>query len=265
MKLLKKHFKLIQNQLNKLGYNAGVEDGIIGNITISALNNVLELPMEWDIKRKAVGFVQLMCKKNFIDAGNIDGYWGPQTDYAFDVLSEFLKTGLMPVTWRDITPLNVNPNNWPCESETDIVNFYGNVNQNQAKLDLPYPHRLSWNTNKIVNSIYCHEKVHDSLSRILVNVLDFYGIEDIKRLRLDLWGGCLNVRKMRGGTKWSTHSWGIAMDYDPENNKLRWGADKASFAKNEYDKWWQFWEEEGWTSLGRKKNYDWMHIQATRL
>lgn len=265
MKLLKKHFKLIQSQLNKLGYNAGFEDGIIGNNTINALNNVLELPEEWDFKRKSVGFVQLMCKKNFIDAGSIDGYWGPQTDYAFDVFSEFLKTGLMPMAWRDITPLNMNPNNWPCELEADIVNFYGNVNKNQVRLQLPYPHKLSWNTNEIVNSIYCHEKVHKSLSRILGKVLDYYGIEEIKRLRLDVWGGCLNVRKMRGGTKWSSHSWGIAMDYDPENNKLKWGADKAGFAKKEYDKWWQFWEEEGWTSLGRIKNYDWMHIQATSL
>ena len=47
---------------------------------------------------------------------------------------------------------------------------------------------------------------------------------EIHRLRLDVWGGCLNVRKMRGGTRNSMHSWGIALDYDPQNNQLKWVA-----------------------------------------
>jgi hypothetical protein len=61
------------------------------------------------------------------------------------------------------------------------------------------------------------------------------------------------------------HSWGIAMDYDPERNKLKWGRDKAAFAWPEYDAWWRLWEEEGWISLGRQRNFDWMHIQAAKL
>jgi hypothetical protein len=28
-----------------------------------------------------------------------------------------------------------------------------------------------------------------------------------------------------------------------------------AFAQPEYDAWWRFWEEEGWVSLGRTKNY----------
>jgi len=170
----------------------------------------------------------------------------------------------MPIPWRDIIPLDVNPNNWPLQNQTDLINFYGDMGKNQKRLQLPYPHRLSWDKRIIINSFYCNEKVHDSLIKVLVNVLNHYGMDEIKRLRLDLWGGCLNVRLMRGGTEWSTHSWGIAMDYDPENNRLKWGREKASFAKPEYDKWWEFWEEEGWTSLGRTKNYDWMHVQAVK-
>ena len=77
-------------------------------------------------------------------------------------------------------------------------------------------------------------------------------------------GGCLNVRRMRGGTRWSTHSWGIAMDYDPEQNQWKWGRDRATLALPEYDAWWRLWEEEGWTSLGRTKNFDWMHVQAAK-
>ncbi len=36
------------------------------------------------------------------------------------------------------------------------------------------------------------------------------------------------------------------------------------FAKAEYDAWWELWEKEGWINLGRTRNYDWMHVQATR-
>jgi hypothetical protein len=80
-----------------------------------------------------------------------------------------------------------------------------------------------------------------------------------------LFGGCLNVRRMRGGSAWSMHSWGIAFDFDPDRNQLRWGRDRAAFAKPEYNKWFELWEEEGAVSLGRVRNFDWMHVQFARL
>ncbi len=129
---------------------------------------------------------------------------------------------------------------------------------------VPYPLRIAWKKSQVVRRFTCHEKVADSIARVLTRVLDHYG-DQIKPLGLDLWGGCLNVRKMRGGTKYSTHSWGIAIDWDPERNRLRWDKNKANFAKPEYEKWWQLWEEEGWVSLGQEKDYDWMHIQAARV
>jgi hypothetical protein len=110
-----------------------------------------------------------------------------------------------------------------------------------------------------------HEKVHDSIARVLSRVLDFYGPVAIAEYRLDIFGGSLNVRKKRGSNAWSMHSWGIAVDYDPLNNQLKWGRDKATFAKPVYETWFKLWEEEGWLSLGRARNYDWMHLQAARL
>jgi len=43
------------------------------------------------------------------------------------------------------------------------------------------------------------------------------------------------------------------------------GALPGGLARPEYDFWWRLWEEAGWVSLGRSKNYDWIHIQAARL
>jgi hypothetical protein len=61
------------------------------------------------------------------------------------------------------------------------------------------------------------------------------------------------------------HSWGIAFDFDPDRNQLKWDHTRASFARPEYEKWFYLWEEEGAVSLGRARDYDWMHIQFARL
>ncbi len=266
MKLTKTHIKLIQKQLNGMGYNAGPVDGIAGEKTKNALLQVPGNTGNWPFKRQAIAYIQQLCQKNGIDAGPVDGYWGPQTDYAYSVFSEFLETGIMPSPWRDEAPLvEYNPHNWPVEQQALLEQFYGEIGENQVMFDLPFPHRLSWDKRKVVHRISCHQKVSDSLNNVLTNVLNHYGLEEIRRLRLDIWGGCLSVRKKRGGTSWSTHAWGIAMDYDPDHNALRWGRDRAAFARPEYDKWWECWEKEGWVSLGRKKNYDWMHVQAAKI
>jgi hypothetical protein len=152
-------------------------------------------------------------------------------------------------------------NSWPKETEEDLFNYYGEVGINQKEIILPYPHYY-WENNKLIKSYLCHAKVYDSLLRVLTKVFNYYGVAEIKKLRLDIFGGCLYLRSIRGGEKFSTHAWGIAVDYDPVNNQVDWGKDKALFAKSEYEMWWKFWEEEGWFSLGKKLNYDYMHIQA---
>ena len=153
---------------------------------------------------------------------------------------------------------------WPKQS--DMNKFYGPVGENQTSLILPYPMFLDWEPKTIVKKITCHEKVHDSLKNIFTKTLAAYGLDEIKRLRLDSFGGCLNVRKMRGGSSWSIHSWGAAVDLDPERNQLKWGKDKAAFANDDYQKFWDIViKDEKWVSLGKSRNYDWMHFQAANL
>ncbi len=262
----KQRVRFIQQQLNALGHNCGKADGIAGSKTYGALAKIEQIPEDWSRKRRLVGFIQWRCEQEGFEAGPLDGYWGPQTEYAFECLLEKLETGEAPAPWRPEELSRANPNQWPVQTpQKEIVSYYGQPGKNQVYLQLPYTHRLAWKTSTTISRFQCHEKVHDSLSRVLNRVVSAYGEDDIKRLRLDLWGGCLNVRKMRGGTRYSMHSWGIALDYDPARNRLKWGRDKAAFAQAEYDTWWRLWEEEGWISLGRHRNFDWMHVQAARL
>jgi hypothetical protein len=146
-----------------------------------------------------------------------------------------------------------------------MVAFYGPVGENQTSIVLPYPMVLAWDAKVTLKRMTCHQKCADAFQQIFEDTLDAYGAKDIKRLRLDQFGGCLNVRKMRGGSSWSVHAWGAAIDIDPDRNQLRWGKDKASLAKPDYDQFWQIVEDQGGVSLGREKNMDWMHFQMARL
>jgi hypothetical protein len=157
-------------------------------------------------------------------------------------------------------------NNWPKQNYDAMVKFYGNVGENQTRLDLPFTLKLAWDSNTVIKRVTCHEKVAKSLYAIFEKTLKTYGETEIRKLRLDIFGGCLNVRKMRGSTtSWSIHSWGAAVDLDPDRNALKMTNKQATFAKTEYSDFWKIVEGEGWTSLGRAKNYDWMHFQAAFL
>lgn len=155
---------------------------------------------------------------------------------------------------------------WPTQAQAR--QFYGEPGSpacTAGMVNLAYPMRVAWDKSQIIRRFRCHEKVAGTFERVFSRALDAYGLAEIQRLGLDLFGGCYNFRPMRGGNNWSMHSWGIAVDLDPERNQLKWGRDKAVFAKPEYVPFWKIIEDEGLVSLGRVKNFDWMHFQAARL
>ena len=94
---------------------------------------------------------------------------------------------------------------------------------------------------------------------------DHYGMEKIREMGLDLYGGCFNNRSIIGGKATSMHAWGIAVDIDPDRNGLNIPAPKAVLSGPEYAAFWQFVEAEGAVSLGRSRDYDWMHFQFATL
>lgn len=270
----------LQKHLASKGFYKGKADNLWGRLTDNALLDFLDsrkgkLTFNWKkvgFQRRLIATWQLICLEAGIhEVGVIDGYRGPATDYALEILESIVTTGKRPVLWRDeiekqepqresFPPVKTL---WPFQK--DVQKFYGAPGENQTMLVVPYVHKIAWAPKQTIKQFSIHEKVHDSALRVLNRALDHYGITKIKKLRLDYWAGCLNVRAMRGGSALSMHSWGIALDYDSERNQYKWGRDKATFAKPEYEMWWKLWEEEGWVSLGRARNYDWMHVQAARL
>lgn len=260
--------KIAQKLLNE-HYNANlVEDGITGPKTAAALMKVTVIPHHWETKEKIVAMIQHGCFLEGFDAGPVDGYWGPQTEYGYEQLVEKIIKRKDPKPWRDEEGIGatVSPSDkWPIQTEKALKQFYGPVGENQSRVKCPYPLKIAWAPQTIITSFMAHEKIIPAVERALYKVKRYYSEADIERLGLNMFGGCLNVRKMRGGSKWSTHAWGASIDWDPARNRLRWDHTRAEMAKLEYEAWWDIWESEGAVSLGRARDYDWMHVQFAKV
>ncbi|MBB4063700.1 peptidoglycan-binding protein [Gellertiella hungarica] len=165
---------------------------------------------------------------------------------------------------RGAAPLVAAPaNGWPRQS--DCLSFFGPVGTSQTSIEIPFDMYLAWDKSTRVRKMAVHEKVAKSAEKALQDVAQTYTLVERAKIGIDIFGGSLNVRRMRGGTAYSMHSWGIAIDFDPERNQLKWGRDKARLAQDDAIPFWTIWEAEGWLSLGRSRNFDWMHVQAARL
>lgn len=256
------HDRSLQRALADLGHSPGAIDGIFGQASRRAARGALAgagIPFDaWPDSRLRIAAEQLVMRAAGIETGAIDGLAGPQTRFAWERWQDRLRDRTPPAA--DVAH---QPRAWP--RQKDVPAFFGEPGVNQKLLALPFPMRLAWDKATTVTRISLHAKVHDSAARAFARTLAHYGRERIAALGLDLFGGALNVRRMRGGSAMSMHSWGIAIDFDPERNQLRWGRDRARMAGSEYAAFFDIWEAEGWIGLGRETNRDWMHIQAARL
>src|SRR5262245_38471030 len=198
----------IQEELKKRGLYAGEIDGIAGRVTMAGIDTVLRARFNgsngwqnWTDARRLVAFEQIMMKEEGIEVGLIDGLVGEQTRYARNVREARKKGDTDIETWRDREPKPPQPApgkpaRWP--SQENVARFYVEVGKNQVSVVMPFPLRIAWEPAKTIRAFSCHRLVHDSMLKIWTNVLDHYGYERLRELRLDMFGGCLNVRRMRG-------------------------------------------------------------------
>jgi hypothetical protein len=67
----------------------------------------------------------------------------------------------------------------------------------------------------IPKKIYCNKDMIKPLSQAFKNLIDTGKVNELKT-----WDGCFNIRKKRGLTSMSLHSWGIAIDVNAAWNQL---------------------------------------------
>lgn len=154
---------------------------------------------------------------------------------------------------------------WPSQAEVrsgkSIFGAPGNESQ-LVSIRPPYP--LFFDGSP-VRSIRVHRKIAAHVEAALHEVLAYYGQRRISELGLDQYGGSFADRPTRSGSAKSMHAWGIALDFAPASNGLNTKKPQASLSHPDCVPWWEIWESHGAVSLGRERNYDWMHLQFATL
>jgi hypothetical protein len=134
---------------------------------------------------------------------------------------------------------------------------------NLTLIRVPYPLTLAWDLSREVSRIRCHKRVANSLTLVLESIFAAYGsISAIKTVRMHLFGGCYNYRRVSGSGRLSTHAWGAAIDLDPDLNPLGKPHDEGDGMMPMRVV--EIFEQEGWKWGGRfVSRPDCMHFQAT--
>lgn len=257
--------KLAQILLNEKGVDLFV-DGIIGKKSNDAFRSFYTGS---DPNSVAAYVVQhhTITTPSRLDDIHVDGYWGPNTEDAADRIISVRAGGSLNYLDRidekeekdtalpDITC-------WSPKTRR-LIKEYGQPGTNQGMCNLPHgiTLKLDWDLDKTVTRFTCHESLVNDFAKGYERVMDYYSEEEFIKLGLNRFGGVYNKRKKRGGSSWSTHSWGIAKDTYPSKNRLRWDKHRAAFARDQYTEWFNIWQRFGFLSLGRCYNFDWMHIQ----
>jgi hypothetical protein len=150
---------------------------------------------------------------------------------------------------------------------------------NIVTIDTPFTLRIAWNTAQRTKSIRVHKSVAKAFDQAFNNIWTYARTEMKKKygynysstyydnkaaaflrlLKLDLFGGSYNFRKMRSRNTLSYHSYGIAIDIDPGNHVM-------GNARQTFPDWYvKCWKSAGfaWGGDWHGKSRDSMHFERT--
>lgn len=150
-------------------------------------------------------------------------------------------------------------------TQAQIIKKYGEAGneKNLVSITLPYKMRLAWDIKTTVKTMRCHKLIAPNLFKVFEELLEVYTYPTLVELGIDLFGGCYNFRLQRGGSKLSTHSWGIAIDLHPVANGLKVKFKDSLFSKPEYNKLHEIFEKNGFLNYGKVRNMDSMHFEIS--
>lgn len=279
----------IQRLLTASGYYKGRIDGVWGTQTLSAAKTIVNRHRDkiadpkfgtqtWTSDRYIIAAAQLVLLYTGNQPGAIDGYWGHNTENAFENWDSVSKSGKPVVVDRDpaVPPKGATPVKPGFPRQKDCPTFYGTpglpgsaaekaMYARLVSIQLPFDFRIDYNLDQTVKTMKLHHKCAESAEQAYWKVYRHYGQAKMIELGLDRFAGAYNPRYMRGGTSFSMHAYGCAIDTYAGPNGLHVHRPKALFSKPDYDAWFDIWAEHGWTSLGRAIDRDYMHVQAASL
>ena len=119
---------------------------------------------------------------------------------------------------------------FPHEDMVNLIKFYGDPRgsngqvskkwwaDNIVKWVPPYQMYYSDGNKTKLKTMFLHKKVVGVFTSAYTEVASTFTPKEIDMLRLNISGGTYNYRVVRGGSRLSTHAFGIAIDMDPARN-----------------------------------------------
>jgi hypothetical protein len=140
------------------------------------------------------------------------------------------------------------------------------ANKYIQKFTLPYKIRVTIDSKGGLSNerdfLLLHKDVGNSLMYAMKEVLDFYGIDLIRKLGLNICDGSFVFRKQRNSGQISMHAYGAAVDFLGAANAYAWSKNDSLFGESPYTAFLDIMEKWGWYNNGRWAGQDWMHFQA---
>ena len=269
----------IQMLLAAGGYYDGGLDGDFGPKSKAAVKKILHeihdslpglIPKNWSDKRNAIAAAQALLKNAGYEPGVVDGLYGHNTRESFNAWNYTTVNGKPEKLSKKVPQIYVPPKGrFKIPKQRDCKIFYGKpgpeIEKQLVSLPVPYPMRIDWNLAQKATTIRIHKKCAPALKAALEEVLGRYGHGLLVKLGLNRYAGAYNHRKMRGGSSWSMHAYGCAIDFYAQPNGLRMRCPQALFCGLAYVRFVDIMEKHGWVSLGRVIGRDWMHFQRATI
>lgn len=261
------NIKDVQMILAAAGAYSGAIDGDLGPKTRAGMATVLQgRGLEfWPEPRRVVAAVQVLLAKWGHQPGPVDGYEGHNTREALIAWQGTRYFGT-PVEVPRV-PLAKAPRPPEVPRQRDAEAFYGPActEANMEAITLPFDMRIDWALDQTTRRITVHRSCGPSLLAALVAVRDHYGLGRMRELGIDRYAGGYNPRRMRGGSAWSMHAYGCAIDLFAAPNALRMRCPQALFCGPDYAALLDIMQAHGWLPAIRLWGGDAMHFQRASL
>lgn len=265
----------IQSALAIAGFYRGKVDGQDGPMTqaavIEALRGAVGAAFEaWPQERRMIGAAQAALDKLGYEPGAVDGWEGHNTSNAMAAFLHRQTYGKALVIPR----LSDAPKARPIGAtdlprQADCGTFYGQpgdqIRSRLVTVDMPYTLRLDYALQTQITRVTLHKLCAPSFVEAMAAVRAEYGADRQEELGIDRYAGGYMHRKMRGGSKWSMHAYGCAVDFYAAPNGLTTRCPRALFCGPDYKPFLDIMESHGWLPALRLWGADAMHFQRARL